>query len=105
MKKLTLMFLLGFAFYPAAYEFADHLDYTGKVKLNIPYRFEYGIMKPFNKFCTKDASKNGHGWVFIRRDYYNCGPISIFVSDTLYGEYTRPRNLELEKEACKKCKM
>ena len=62
-----------------------------------------GISSPIIGNCTKDVSKNGHGWIFISREYFKCNKLQIMISDYLYGEYTRPRNLELEKKACKDC--
>ena len=97
--------MLGILSYPAIYETLGHIEYQYDVKLDLPYRFDYGFTKPFKKWCTKDVSKNGHGWVFVRRDYYKCGKIAIKISDLLYGEYTKPRDYKLEKETCKTCKL
>lgn len=63
----------------------------------------YGIHKPFVKNCTKDVSKNGHGWVFVNREYFQCGKIAIVISDLIYGEYTEPQNADLEKQKCEGC--
>lgn len=105
MKKLLLGVLLGVILYPAMYEALEYVESHTSVDIDLPYRFEYGFTKPFNKLCTKDVSKNGHGWVFVNRKYFRCGKLAIYVSDKLYGEYTKPRNKELEKEACKECRL
>jgi hypothetical protein len=92
MKKVLLGLILGLLMFPAIHEIDS---YTTEVMSFIPH---YGFMKPFEKMCTKDISKNGHGWVFVRRDYYRCGTLSIIISDFIHGEYTKPRNPELEKQ-------
>ena len=104
MKKYMIGFIIGLFMFPLGYEIVWEVGYNHDL-YSLPYRLEYGVTKPFYKRCTKDVSKNGHGWVFIRRKYNRCGPISIFVSDLLWGEYTKPRDPELEKQACKDCKL
>ncbi len=109
MKKL--MFLLGILSFPLLGDFvelAQHyypnstiVDKIWTISL-IP---RYGTTDFLAKNCTKDVSKNGHGWIFVRRDFYSCGKLSIFLSDLLFTEYTQPRDLKKEKQACAGCKL
>lgn len=87
MKKFLLGIIIGFLMFPLA---ADLSDLTGKfiIFLRVP---GYGTVDPFIGNCTKDVSKNGHGWVFVNREYYKCGKIAIAISDAIYGEHN-PNN-------------
>ncbi len=48
----------------------------------------YGTTDAFVGNCTLDVSKNGHGWTFVNREYYQCGAISIAISDLIHGTKT-----------------
>lgn len=93
MKILGVVFILGFAAYPLAIDVLATAEYYSESKivkkihdkLWIP---EYGIADVLTENCTKDVSKNGHGWVFVNREYYQCNNFQIFVSDLIFGEKT-----------------
>jgi hypothetical protein len=66
----------------------------------------YGKFRLFDsitKSCTKDVRKNGHGWVFVVRDYYTCNKLEIAISDLLYGETTEFNREDLRSEVCHEC--
>lgn len=111
MKKLLLGIILGLFLFPAINDIfmTLHDNYPENKLFNeITSKMiypNYGINHILTKRCTKDVGENGHGWIFILRDYYKCSKVHILISDLLYGEYTRPRNIEKEKKACKKCSM
>jgi hypothetical protein len=103
MKKFILGFTLGFLSFIALGDITEigvyHTGYDNQVfgklwKYTIYPRF--GISKPFVKQCTKDYGMNGHGWVFVRREYNKCGKVSIALSDLIHGEYSEPINIGLE---------
>lgn len=83
MKNLVLGVILGLFLFPLAHEVS-----RATIK-GVPLIVEYGVTKPFNKKCIKNEAKNGHGWEFVMREYYDCGKIAIFISDMLYGEYIK----------------
>lgn len=95
MKKFLLGLVLGVALFPGicdvielvAYKFPE--NETVNAVLTKTYIPRYGFYKVFNGSCTKDVSKNGHGWTFVRREYFQCGTISIAISDLIFGEYQK----------------
>lgn len=94
MKKLILGFILGVLLYPALMDLHDVMDYQYPKLFSssvsaFRYVPTYGLADPFIKNCTKDVSKNGHGWVFVNREYFKCGKLSIKISDYIYGETTK----------------
>lgn len=109
MKKFAFGVALGLLMFPL---FGDSVDiiknkYSNNKLVESIYMFtlvpRYGASDVFLRKCTKDVKKNGHGWVYVARDYFQCGKLSIWISDHLYGEYAKPRDPELEKKACKDC--
>lgn len=112
MKKLLLGFVFGVLsvmlfndVVDIAYYHAKRDNKTLSKLWSAGIRPGLGVSEPLTKSCTKDVSENGHGWIFINREYYNCNVVQIFVSDLVFGEYTRPRDLEKEAKACKECRM
>lgn len=104
--KYVLAFFLGLATYPLMCDvvsvglFHTQSEILDKVHdaIWIP---NYGIADALTKGCTKDISKNGHGWVFMNRQYYRCNKVQIYVSDLVFGETTRPTDPEMMKEYVK----
>lgn len=103
MRKYILVFFLGLLTYPLVTDIIGVAEYhTESVvlteiywKVNLP---TYGIQNILNGNCTKDISMNGHGWVFINREYFQCNKVQIKLSDLIFGEYSHPINPELEKK-------
>lgn len=95
MKKLVVGFLVGLLAFPALCDVINGIDWFVdsdatrylSLKTMVP---SYGLQGPFIQNCTLDKSKNGHGWIFVNREYYNCGRVAITISDLIYGERTRP---------------
>lgn len=84
MSKYITAVLLGFFLFPLAADVSEIFGWS--TFLRVP---GYGSMDAFIGNCTKDVAKNGHGWVFVVREYYNCGKVSIAISDLIYGETTK----------------
>ncbi len=78
MKKTILGILIGLVLYPAG--------------LRV-YNSGQSIL---DKNCTSDISRNGFGWVFIRREYYRCNRLETLVSNKLYDSLTQHNHPELE---------
>lgn len=94
--KSVLIFLLGLATYPLMVDVVEISAYHTKSKVLNDIRYKiwlpnYGIADMFTENCTKDVSKNGHGWVFVNREYYKCNKFQIMVSDLVFGETTKEK--------------
>lgn len=91
MKKYILVFLLGLSFFPVLSDIITGYNYTNRNKVSkklwlifsVP---GYGLHKGIAGMCTNEQSSNGHGWKFIKRDYFECGKLNIYISDKLYGK-------------------
>lgn len=109
MKNLILGLILGFSISPLYNDSVDiYGHYVGEVSTKtwaLFVRPSLGIADPLIGNCTKDISKNGHGWVFVNRDFFACNKVQIIVSDLIFGELTRPIDPEMQKKVCTNCKM
>lgn len=108
MKKFLSGLVLGMLLLPAYNDGYDIYEHFSKSEIPFKYfsfgvRPSLGIANVVTGDCTRDISKNGHGWVFVNREYFSCNKVEIFISDLIYGEYTRPVDPELEKKVCKNC--
>jgi len=102
--KFLLGITLGLALFPLIGDVFKLIEY--KTDKDMPF-----IIPTYNAFegvvgrCTKDVSQNGHGWTFIRRDFFGCGKINIMISDLLHGDYldlkkSNELNMKLFKKNC-----
>lgn len=91
MKKFTIGILLGLFLFPFLCDLArlsnelipnKITDFLSLKTMVVGYHTE----NAFVGNCTKNISKNGHGWVFVNREYFKCGKVSIWISDKIYGE-------------------
>ena len=111
MKYLILGIFIGLLTFPLLGDLSEtyrHLNPESEVADKISRIFiitGYNAQYAFIGYCTKDVSVNGHGWVFVNREFFSCGKLSILISDLIYGERTEPINPELEKKACTDCNL
>lgn len=96
--KYLLTFILGLVTYPLIVDISNIIQYNTNSKIAeiVYYKIwmpNYGIANVFTTNCTKDVSKNGHGWIFVNREYYACNKVQIYFSDLIYGEYTQERSI------------
>ncbi len=107
--KYVIVFILGILSYPLLFDAADayySLHRESKIARSIWSKLintGYGTQRAFIGDCTKDVDENGHGWIFIRRDYFQCNKLEVKISNLIYGEYAEPRDLEKERKICKDC--
>lgn len=92
--KSTIIFLLGLLAFPIISDVVTVVDYhTTNETVSKAYVWmihpSYGISDVLIENCTKDVSKNGHGWVFVNREYFQCNKAQIYFSDLIFGETTR----------------
>ena len=95
-----LYILIGLILFPLVADITDVAYYykNNKITQKLWFIFNtpgYGSIAFIKKDCTKDVSQNGHGWVFVNREFFQCGPIQIYLSDLIFGEYTHPINPKL----------
>lgn len=112
--KIFIGFIIGVMFVIAglpAIEIANdklvtkNEDLHSKIEWSV---FKVKNLEPFKVFkewCTKDVRKNGHGWIFIKRDFFGCNKLEIAISDILYGELTKDSREDLRKDICTNCKL
>lgn len=103
MKQFLLGTIIGLLLFPVICDLiwiVHHYNESALVEKAWEYTLNptYNLADLFIKGCTKDVSQNGHGWVFVNREYYSCGKIEIWISDKIFGEYTHPINPELLKK-------
>jgi len=106
MNKKTVLIIgliLGYLSFPLSFDIIDGLRTVSDNKYiqktwDLLLTPGYGILHSFFGNCTKDVAQNGHGWVFIEREYFQCNKLEILISDTLYGEYKYPIDQNLLKK-------
>jgi hypothetical protein len=88
--KNAILVVLGFLLFPLVSDMSEITRHFFKTEMSM-FLFvpSYGVATTVTGGCTKDVSKNGHGWTFVRREYNTCNTVQIFVSDLIYGEYSR----------------
>lgn len=97
MKKTTFLLglITGFLLFPLAADLSQikggWVDF-----LAVP---GYGTTEAFSGNCTKDISRNGHGAVFVNREYFGCGKVNVLISDLIYGEYEHGQPTEKRLKA------
>jgi len=87
--KEVLLILLGLSIIPITNDalfIARHFGYKDASKF-ISWTPGIGVEEVVTARCTKDIGRNGHGWVFVKREYFKCNKLQIFFSDLIYGEY------------------
>ena len=90
MGKYLLTFILGLVAYPLARDCINFAEYTANTEWEWNRGYNsfatYGVFDFAMRRCTKEEGKNGHGWTFVVREYHECGTLSVYLSDLLYGE-------------------
>lgn len=108
--KFIFGLIVGFLIFPIFCDVVNTWDWMSHSELSSKFSSfallpTYGLGRSISGQCTKDVSKNGHGWVFVRRDFYKCYEWQIHISDLIYGEYTKPVDPKLKKRVCNNCTM
>lgn len=79
---LLIGFILGFATVPVYNDMATITDN----KEHIVYIPTTGIANPIVGNCRDIRDRNGHGWEFNVREYYDCNELQIIISDMVYKD-------------------